>query len=219
MATLLDKLAPEFNYVIRDFGFVISKEEVSKSFGNAIVVLRSDLFDLCISRDRSQILASVRLSGPWRSLDNMLEFILGKDNVDFGGPPSEIPLLAASFRDNVSAISALLRSETEMHNYELYLRRRAAFDRAEMAHESISGVSSNTGNAYEDVKRTVVVCIALVIGCVAQLALWDHDGRSIGMALLHWPFLWLLYICIAWLIGNYLDRRISGRSSRSRSAL
>jgi hypothetical protein len=69
MSDLLETLAPEFVFLVQSMGFtVIDEREDPQCFGNAYVVLHSRVFDLMITRDRSQRFVYIRNKNDERKL-------------------------------------------------------------------------------------------------------------------------------------------------------
>ena len=60
----------------------------------------------------------------------------------------------------------------------------------------------------------IVFLLAAVMGATVQLVLWNHGGRSLGEALLHWPILWVLYFAVAVLGVEHFYRHLNAKALR-----
>jgi len=112
MSDLLETLAPEFVFLVHSMDFtVIDEQEDPKCFGNAYVVLHSRVFDLMITRDRSQRFVYIRnKNDDWHYLTSVLEFVNKTYDEAYLGSPPDFTKLAAAFTKEYVIVSRIFSS-------------------------------------------------------------------------------------------------------------
>lgn len=82
-ATIREDVARAFGSLMHDNGFTLNvTHHDPRAFGNAVVVLESEMFSIQVIRDRSQVfvdVSSARDPGRWFPLHRVIEAIGGKE--------------------------------------------------------------------------------------------------------------------------------------------
>jgi hypothetical protein len=119
-------IAPHFAFLTGEYGFVVTKSEVSRSFDNAYVVLSSGELQVRIVRDRGRVDVNVGRAGP-------PEVWFGLELIRAGAVPGDldkpvaVEVLADFLKENFAAVRDSFSEDnypgTAAHLGELAKRR------------------------------------------------------------------------------------------------
>jgi hypothetical protein len=107
----LGTVKPAFAFLAQERGYELLDEDVADSFDNGLLIYQSATLRIAVTRDRGQVLCSVRARGDYRDIDEQIVRLLidGARHFPRVAPPADFrPAAVAGFlREHLIAIEQL----------------------------------------------------------------------------------------------------------------
>jgi hypothetical protein len=102
---------PAFAFLTQQRGYVLLEENVADSFDNGLLIYQSATLRIAVTRDRGQVLCSVRARGDYRDIDEQILRLLldGARHFPRVAPPPDFRAAAVAefLREHLTAIEHL----------------------------------------------------------------------------------------------------------------
>lgn len=103
-SSLLRELSPDFFAITEKLNLKIINEHQETAFGNALVEIEADAFDMRLIRDRGHVYIDIspKKGQGWRSLNKVLSYISDQDS------PNDLGKLSIMLCETWDEVSALM---------------------------------------------------------------------------------------------------------------